>query len=121
MGAPVQLVVLGDSSAAGMGADTRYQTVGAIIATIGWVLASLGFSLYVDNFSSYGKTYGALAGVVVLMLWLWISAYAVLLGAEINAEAEQQTIKDSTVGPRRPLGQRGAVKADSIPEPGPTD
>lgn len=99
----------------------RWVSVGAIIATIGWVLASLGFSLYVDNFSSYGKTYGALAGVVVLMLWLWISAYAVLLGAEINAEAEQQTIKDSTVGPRRPLGQRGAVKADSIPEPGPTD
>lgn len=94
----------------------RWVSVGAVIATLGWVLASLGFSLYVDNFSSYGKTYGALAGVVVLMLWLWISAYAVLLGAEINAESEQQTIRDSTKGPERPLGQRDAVKADSVPD-----
>ena len=93
-----------------------WVSVGAVIATVAWILASLGFSLYVDNLGSYGKTYGALAGVVVLMLWLWISAYAVLLGAEINAEAEQQTIRDSTTGPARPLGERGAVKADSVPE-----
>lgn len=57
----------------------------------------------------------ALAGVVVLLLWLWISAYAVLLGAEINAEAEQQTIKDTTRGDPEPLDQRNAVKADSLP------
>ncbi|MDQ3733530.1 MAG: YihY/virulence factor BrkB family protein [Actinomycetota bacterium] len=94
----------------------RWVSVGAAIATVLWIIASLGFSLYVDNFGSYGKTYGALAGVVVLMLWLWISAYAVLLGAEINAESEQQTIRDSTKGPRQPLGERGAVKADSVPE-----
>jgi len=93
----------------------RWVTVGAGIATVLWIVASVGFSIYVDNFSSYGKTYGALAGVVILMLWLWISAYAVLLGAEINAESEQQTIKDSTKGPEQPLGQRGAVKADSVP------
>ncbi len=93
----------------------RWVSVGAGIATVLWILASVGFSIYVDNFSSYGKTYGAMAGVVVLMLWLWISAYAVLMGAEINAESEQQTIKDSTKGPQRPLGQRGAVKADSVP------
>lgn len=93
----------------------RWVTVGAAIATVLWIIASLGFSLYVDNFSSYGKTYGTLAGVVVLMLWLWISSYAVLLGAEINAESEQQTIRDSTKGPARPLGDRGAVKADSVP------
>lgn len=94
----------------------RWVSVGAGIATLLWIAASVGFSFYVDNFSSYGKTYGALAGVVVLMLWLWISAYAVLLGAEINAESEQQTSRDSTDGPRRPLGQRGAVKADSVPD-----
>lgn len=93
----------------------RWVSVGAAVATLLWIIASVGFSLYVDNFSSYGKTYGALAGVVVLLLWLWISAYAVLLGAEINAEAEQQTAKDSTRGPSEPLGQRGAVKADSLP------
>ena len=93
----------------------RWVSVGAVIATLLWVIASVGFSLYVDNFGSYGKTYGALAGVVVLLLWLWITSYAVLLGAEANAEAEQQTGRDTTRGAEQPMGQRGAVKADSPP------
>ncbi len=92
----------------------RWTSVGAAVATVLWVLASVGFSLYA-SMGSYAKTYGSLAGVVVLLLWLWITTYAVLLGAEINAEAEQQTVKDTTRGPERPLGQRGAVKADSLP------
>lgn len=98
--------------------DARLQwvSVGSIVATLVWVVASVGFSLYVDNFGSYNKTYGALAGVVVLLLWLWITMYVVLLGAEINAEAEQQTAEDTTVGPEKPLGERGAVKADSLPD-----
>ncbi|MFC5729557.1 MULTISPECIES: YihY/virulence factor BrkB family protein [Nocardioides] len=96
-------------------AQFRWVSVGAVVAVVVWLLASLGFSLYVDNFGSYNKTYGALAGVVVLLLWLWLTMYVVLLGAEINAEAEQQTAKDTTVGPEKPLGQRGAVKADSLP------
>jgi membrane protein len=93
----------------------RWVTVGAIVATVLWVIGSVGFSFYVDNFGSYGKTYGTLAGVVVLLLWLWLSSYAALLGAEVNAEMEQQTIKDTTKGEPEPLGQRDAVKADSIP------
>lgn len=93
----------------------RWVSVGAAVATVVWILASLGFSLYVDNFGSYAKTYGALAGVVVLLLWLWITMFVVLLGAEINAEAEQQTVEDTTTGEPRPLGRRGAVKADSVP------
>ena len=93
----------------------RWASVGAVAATVLWLLASVGFSLYVTLFGNYAKTYGALAGVVVLLLWLWITSYAVLLGAEINAEAEAQTAKDSTTGPEQPLGRRGAVKADSIP------
>ncbi|TNM49528.1 YihY/virulence factor BrkB family protein [Nocardioides albidus] len=97
-----------------------WVSVGAVVATVIWLVASLGFSLYVDNFASYNKTYGALAGVVILLLWLWLTMYVVLLGAEINAEAEQQTVRDTTVGPPRPLGQRGAVKADSIPGQQPT-
>ena len=92
-----------------------WVSVGAVTATVLWLLASVGFSIYVDNFGSYGKTYGALAGVVVLMMWLWITTFVVLLGAEINAESEQQTAADTTTGPQRPLGQRGAVKADSLP------
>lgn len=93
----------------------HWVSVGAAVSTVVWLVASLGFSLYVDNFGSYGKTYGALAGVVVLMLWLWITAFVVLLGAEINAEAEQQTVTDTTVGSPAPLGERGAYKADSLP------
>lgn len=92
-----------------------WVSVGAGVATVIWLIASLGFSLYVDNFGSYGKTYGALAGVVVLLLWLWITMFIVLLGAEINAESEQQTRKDTTKGQPRPLGDRDAVKADSLP------
>ena len=98
-----------------------WVSVGAAVATVIWMLASVGFSLYVDNFGSYSKTYGALAGVAVLMLWLWITAFIVLLGAEINAEAEQQTVRDTTVGPAEPLGHRGAVKADSLPHEHPTE
>lgn len=99
----------------------RWVTIGSVVATVLWLVASLGFSLYVDNFGSYNKTYGALAGVVVLLLWLWLTMYVVLLGAEVNAEAEQQTAEDTTVGPEKPMGQRGAVKADSPPgDPGST-
>jgi membrane protein len=93
----------------------RWVSVGAAVATVLWVVASVGFSLYVSLFGNYAKTYGALAGVVVMLLWLWITTYAVLLGAEINGAAEEQTAKDTTRGPAKPLGQRGAVVADSLP------
>jgi membrane protein len=83
--------------------------------TIVWAVVSLLFSLYVNNFGSYDKTYGTIAGVIVLMLWLYLTCYLILLGAEINAEAEQQTIQDTTKGEEEPLGERGAVKADSVP------
>jgi membrane protein len=94
----------------------RWVSVGAAVATVVWIVASIGFSIYVNNFGSYGKTYGSLAGVVVLLLWLWLSVVAVLLGAEINAEAEKQTVRDTTTGPDRPLGERDAVKADLRPD-----
>lgn len=96
----------------------KWLSLGSVIATVIWIIASLAFSLYVNNFGSYGKTYGALAGVVVLLLWFWITALVVLLGAEINAETESQTAKDTTKGPAEPMGARGAVKAD---EPPPTE
>ncbi len=87
---------------------------GAILACVLWIAASVAFSLYVDNFNSYNETFGALAGVIVLLMWLWISAFALLLGAELNAEAEAQVRPDSTTGPGMPLGRRGAVKADEL-------
>ncbi|HET7477478.1 MAG TPA: YihY/virulence factor BrkB family protein [Dermatophilaceae bacterium] len=93
----------------------RWVSVGAVTATVLWLVASAGFSLYVSYFGNYAKTYGALASVVVLLFWLWITAYAVLLGAEMNAESEEQTVADTTKGPPQPIGSRGAVKADSTP------
>jgi membrane protein len=99
----------------------KWVSVGAVIATLLWILASVGFSVYVANFGNYAKTYGALAGIVVLLFWLWITNYAILLGAEINAEAEQQTAADTTRGEPQPMGSRDAVKADSVPSDTPTD
>jgi membrane protein len=94
----------------------KWTSVGAAVAVVIWILASIGFSLYANYFSSYDKTYGSLAGVVVLLMWLWLSIIAVLLGAEINAEAEKQTVRDTTAGPEKALGERDAVKADVTPD-----
>lgn len=79
-----------------------------------WGIASLLFTLYVGHFDSYDRTYGALGAVVVLLTWLWLSCYVVLLGAEINAEAERQTKRDSTTGEPEPMGSRGAFAADTL-------
>jgi membrane protein len=92
----------------------RWISIGAGVATLVWLLASIGFSVYVATFGNYAKTYGSLAAVVVLMLWLLLTAYAILLGAEINAESEQQTARHTTNREPRPLGERNAVKADSV-------
>lgn len=95
----------------------KWASVGAVVATLIWLAASIGFSIYTSTFGNYAKTYGVFAGIVVLLLWLWLTMYAILLGAEINAEAEQQTIADTTKGEEKPLGERRAVKADSNPVP----
>lgn len=94
----------------------RWVSVGALVAAVLWLIGSGAFSLYVNNFGSYNKTYGALAGVVVLMLWLYLTSYIVLLGAEINAESERQTRQDTTRGEPRPMGERKAVAADEVAE-----
>ena len=68
----------------------RWVSPGAIVAVIIWLIASGLFSLYVANFSSYNKTYGALAGVIIFLIWLWISNLAILLGLEVDAELDHQ-------------------------------
>jgi membrane protein len=67
----------------------RWITPGGVLAVVGWVIASLAFAFYVSNFGSYNKTYGALAGPIVFLVWLWISNVMILLGAEFNAELER--------------------------------
>ncbi len=68
-----------------------------------------------QSLGSYESTYGSLAGVAISMFWLWTTVFLVLVGAAVNAEAERQTLRDSTVGPEQPVGERGAVVADSTP------
>jgi membrane protein len=89
---------------------------GSGIATLLWVLASIGFSIYANSFGNYNKTYGALAGVIILMFWLFLTAFVVLVGAELNTEMELQTAKDTTAGPEQPMGEREAHAADHVAE-----
>ncbi len=93
----------------------RWLSVGSVAATILWLLATVLFGLYAANFANYNATYGALGAVVVLLMWLFVSSFAILIGAEINAEAERQTAIDSTVGHPRAMGRRGARLADTLP------
>jgi membrane protein len=96
--------------------DAKWNWVspGALLATILWLIGSGLFSLYVSKFASYDKTYGSLGTVVVFMMWLFISAFVILIGAELNAELERQTVKDTTKGEPQPLGSRGAEAADTV-------
>ena len=89
---------------------------GSGIATLLWVLASIGFSVYANSFGNYNKTYGALAGVIILMFWLFLTSFVVLVGAELNTEMELQTAKDTTAGPTKPMGDRDAHAADHVAE-----
>lgn len=93
--------------------EWSWVSPGAITATVALLVISVGFSFYVSQFGSYNETYGALGGVIVLLLWLYFASFAVLIGAEMNAEAEHQTMKDTTIGEDRPMGERGAFVADT--------
>jgi membrane protein len=94
----------------------RWQWVspGSAFAAVVWLITSLAFSFYAENFGSYNATYGALGALIGFMVWLWLSAIVVLVGAELNAELEHQTAKDTTTGPERPKGARGAAMADRV-------
>ncbi len=94
----------------------RWVTPGSVAATVLWVLVSALFSFYVAQFATYDATYGPLGTVVGVMMWFFVTVYAVLLGAELNAELELQTARDSTDGPPRPMGARGAYVADHVAE-----
>lgn len=90
----------------------RWVSPGAVVAAIGWLGGSIAFSWYVTNFADYDATYGAVGAVIGLMTWMWLSAIVILIGAELNSESERQTWRDTTKGPPRPMGMRGADAAD---------
>lgn len=96
--------------------EPRWQwlSIGAIVAALLWIAASFALSWYLSNFGNYNATYGSLGAVIGLMMWLWVSSIVILCGAELNSEIEHQTVRDSTVGPAKPLGARGAVTADTV-------
>ncbi|HEX5220673.1 MAG TPA: YihY/virulence factor BrkB family protein [Verrucomicrobiae bacterium] len=94
----------------------RWVSWGAFAATLLWVMASALFALYLTYFNSYNKTYGSLGAIVVLLLWLYLSAFCVLLGAELNSEMERQTERDTTKGPPEPQGRRGDYSSDNLGE-----
>jgi membrane protein len=98
-------------------AKWRWLSMGSALATVLWLVATLGFGAYAATLGNYNATYGSLGAVVVLLMWLYVSAYAILLGAEINAETERQVTRDTTTGRPRPIGQRGATMADQVAPP----
>ncbi len=91
---------------------------GSLIAATLWLIGSAGFVVYVSNFNSFGEAYGAIGGVVVMLMWFYVSAYVVILGAEINSELERQTLHDTTEGESLPMGDRGAFAADTVGDRG---
>ena len=96
--------------------EPRWQwlTVGAAFAAIAWLACSALLSFYLGTYAHYDVTYGSLGAGIGMMMWMWVSAIVILLGAELNSEIEHQTAKDSTVNQNKPLGARGAVMADTI-------
>lgn len=92
----------------------RWITWGSAVATILWLGASALFSWYAANFGKFNETYGSLGAAIGFMTWLWISAIVILLGAELDAEMEHQTLRDTTTGAEKPMGARGARMADTV-------
>jgi membrane protein len=92
-----------------MALDFGVQRCGTLI----WMVASGLLSYYLSNFGHYDATYGSLGAAIALMIWMWMSI-VFLFGAELNSEIEHQTIADSTTGPPKPLGDRGASTADTV-------
>jgi membrane protein len=95
----------------------RWLTWGSVFAGIAWLGVSILFSWYAENFGNYNKTYGSLGAIIAFMFWLWLSIIVVLIGGELNAETEHQTVRDTTTGAPKPMGARGATMADTVGAP----
>jgi membrane protein len=117
------ILVLGGAAAAATlyryGPDRRkarweWITPGSIFSALAWLILTVGFGFYVAHFGNYNKTYGSLATIVILVTWMYLSAYVFLFGAELNSELEHQTAKDTTEGAPKPVGDRGAWSANHV-------
>ncbi len=97
--------------------EWRWVTWGSAFATISWLLMSIAFTIYLNRIANFDVTYGALAAPIGFLLWVWLSIIVIILGAEINGEMEHQTAVDTTIGPEKPMGKRGAVMADTLGAP----
>ncbi|WP_246166310.1 YihY/virulence factor BrkB family protein [Sphingomonas sinipercae] len=95
-------------------AKWTWITPGSLFAAGSWLLLTSLFGVYVTQVTDYSATYGSLGTIIALLTWIYLSAYALIFGAELNSEIEHQTAKDSTTGPPVPLGQRGAWAADNV-------
>jgi membrane protein len=95
-------------------AQWRWISWGSASAAIAWLIVSFLFSYYTSHFGSYNRTYGSLGAVFGFMTWIWLSVMVILLGAELDAEMEHQTVRDTTSGSPKPVGQRGARMADTV-------
>jgi len=95
----------------------RWLTWGSVFAAVAWLGVSILFSWYAENFGNYNKTYGSLGAIIAFMFWLWLSIIVVLIGGELNAETEHQTVRDTTTGAPKPMGARGAMMADTVGAP----
>ena len=93
--------------------EWKWTSVGAVVGCLVWIAASASFAFFVSKFSYYNQSFGALAGVIVLLMWFWISAYIILMGAELNAELEAQARADKAVSADEETGPRGTAKADN--------
>lgn len=92
----------------------QWTSIGSFAAVLLWIVGSIAFSIYVRNFSSYNETYGSLGAIIILLMWFWLSAFIVLMGAELNSEMEHQTKHDTTVGGDERMGERNAHVADTV-------
>ena len=95
-------------------AKWRWITPGSIVAAVVWLVFSVLFSWYLSRWTDYSATYGSLGAIIGVMMWIYLSLWVVLVGAELNAEIEHQTAQDTTIGPDKPLGSRGAFMADDV-------
>lgn len=97
-------------------ARLRWMTWGAALTVVAWLAMSFAFSFYLGHFANYNATYGTLGALIGFLIWTWLSVTILIIGAELNAELEHQTERDSTTGTPRPIGTRGAYVADTLGE-----